>query len=47
VFGGADFSLHFSGFTGCGKSELAALAQQHFGPEMHAKRLQWLSDFQR
>jgi phage/plasmid primase-like uncharacterized protein len=39
VIGGADFSLHLSGFTGSGKSELAALAQQHFGLKMHAKRL--------
>lgn len=34
VFGEIAFSLHISGFTGSGKSELAALAQQHFGPEM-------------
>jgi hypothetical protein len=39
VFGGADFSLHLAGRTGSGKSELAALAQQHFGPEMTARRL--------
>ena len=39
ALGSADFSLHYSGFTGSGKSELAALAQQHFGPEMHAKQL--------
>jgi hypothetical protein len=39
VLGGADFSLHLSGFTGSGKSELAALAQQHFGAEMTARHL--------
>ena len=39
VLGGADFSLHLSGFTGSGKSELAALAQQHFGAEMTARNL--------
>ena len=39
LLGNIDFSLHLSGFTGTGKSELAALAQQHFGAEMHAKRL--------
>jgi hypothetical protein len=39
VLGGADFSLHLSGTTGAGKSELAALAQQHFGAGMVAKDL--------
>ncbi len=39
VLGSSDFSLHVSGFTGTGKSELAALVQQHFGAEMHAKNL--------
>jgi hypothetical protein len=39
VFGSADFSLHLAGRTGSGKSELAALAQQHFGPEMTARCL--------
>ena len=39
ALGNADFSPHLSGFTGTGKSEIAALMQQHFGPEMHAKRL--------
>ena len=34
-----DFSLHLSGQTGEGKSELAALAQQHFGGSMNARRL--------
>jgi hypothetical protein len=37
--GAADFSLHLSGGTGWGKSELAALAQQHFGAEMDARHL--------
>jgi hypothetical protein len=37
--GGADFSIHISGFTGTRKSELAALAQQHFGPDMDARAL--------
>jgi hypothetical protein len=32
--GRADTSLSLTGPTGQGKSELAALAQQHFGPEM-------------
>jgi len=34
VYGGCDFSLFLAGATGVGKSELAALAQQHFGAEM-------------
>lgn len=33
------FSIHLSGPTGTGKTELAALAQQHFGPEMDAEYL--------
>jgi hypothetical protein len=37
--GGSDFSLHLAGPTGVFKSELAALIQQHWGPEMHARRL--------
>lgn len=32
--GGCDFSVFVSGPTGAGKSELAALVQQHFGAEM-------------
>lgn len=32
--GACDFSVFLSGLTGAGKSELAALVQQHFGPEM-------------
>jgi Domain of unknown function (DUF927) len=39
VLGGADFSNHLSGPTGAKKSELAAIAQQHFGPEMDARAL--------
>ncbi|HZA22770.1 MAG TPA: DUF927 domain-containing protein, partial [Dehalococcoidia bacterium] len=39
VLGMADQSTHMSGFTGAGKSELAALAQQHFGPGMDARHL--------
>ncbi|HZA24274.1 MAG TPA: DUF927 domain-containing protein, partial [Dehalococcoidia bacterium] len=35
----ADHSAHLSGPTGSGKSELAALAQQHFGPGMDARHL--------
>ena len=38
-FGSVDFSLHLSGFTGTGKSEVAALLQQHFGCDMHSKNL--------
>jgi hypothetical protein len=39
VFGDSDFSVHLSGGSGAYKSELAALAQQHFGPEMTRKKL--------
>ncbi len=39
VLGGADHSQHISGETGAGKTELAALAQQHFGPLMDARHL--------
>jgi hypothetical protein len=35
----ADFSIHLAGGTGAGKTELAALAQQHFGATMNARRL--------
>jgi hypothetical protein len=34
-----DFSLFLAGQTGVGKSELAALAQQCFGPDMDARHL--------
>ncbi len=39
VLGNTDFSLHLAGRTGAGKSELAALAQQHFGKAMDARHL--------
>lgn len=39
VIGGADFSLFLVGSTGAFKSELAALMQQFFGPEMVATKL--------
>src|SRR5215207_5218976 len=39
ALGDSDFSLHLSGPTGEGKSELAALLQQHFGPELDARHL--------
>jgi hypothetical protein len=39
VFGAADFALHLVGETGAFKSELAALAQQFFGPEMNRLHL--------
>jgi hypothetical protein len=35
----ADFSLHLTGKTGIGKSELAALAQQHYGAGLDARHL--------
>lgn len=45
VLGGADFSLFLVGPTGAGKSELAALAQQHFGAGLDSRHLpgQWAS----
>src|SRR4029078_2675911 len=39
VLGGCDFSLHLAGRTGTGKSELAAVLQQHFGARMNARNL--------
>jgi hypothetical protein len=39
ALGDTDFSEHLSGPTGEGKSELAALCQQHYGPELDARRL--------
>ena len=39
VLGPADFSLHLAGRTGAGKTELAALAQQHFGSALGARHL--------
>lgn len=45
ALGGADFSLFLVGPTGTGKSELAALAQQHFGAGLDSRHLpgQWAS----
>src|SRR5262249_32749850 len=37
LLGDTDFGLHLCGPTGCYKSELAALAQQHFGADMDAR----------
>jgi len=37
--GQADFSLHLAGPTGAGKTEVAALAQQHSGPGLDARHL--------
>jgi hypothetical protein len=37
--GPADFTLWLTGPTGAGKTELAALVQQHFGAEMDARHL--------
>ncbi len=37
--GGADFGLFLEGRTGAGKSELAALVQQHHGPAMTSRAL--------
>jgi hypothetical protein len=39
VLGAADSSLHLSGPTGVFKTELAALAQQHFGATMNSRLL--------
>lgn len=39
VLGGVDFAVNLFGRTGVFKSELAALAQQHFGPDMDRTRL--------
>ncbi|MHB9090948.1 MAG: DUF927 domain-containing protein, partial [Chloroflexota bacterium] len=45
AMGQVDFSLHLAGQTGVGKSELAALAQQHYGAGLNARQLpaSWLS----
>ena len=45
VLGGRDNGLHLVGQTGAGKTELAALAQQHHGAEMGGRNLpgSWLS----
>ena len=37
--GPCDFTLHLSGQTGVGKTEVAALAQQHYGQGMDARNL--------
>ncbi|MCC7104771.1 MAG: DUF927 domain-containing protein, partial [Chloroflexi bacterium] len=39
VPGAADFSAHLAGPTGAGKSELAALVQQHWGAGLDARHL--------
>jgi hypothetical protein len=39
VLGPADYSIHLSGPTGAGKTELAALAQQHWGAGLDARHL--------
>lgn len=39
ILGICDVSIHLAGQTGSGKSQLAALAQQHFGAGMDAKHL--------
>jgi hypothetical protein len=39
VLGDTDFALHLAGPTGCFKSEMAALVQQHFGPGLDARHL--------
>lgn len=39
ALGNTDFALHMTGPTGAGKSELAALAQRHFGKDMDARHL--------
>ncbi|MGF1582780.1 MAG: DUF3854 domain-containing protein [Gemmataceae bacterium] len=39
VLGNVDFSIFLTGPSGTFKSELAALAQQHFGPAMNARNL--------
>lgn len=37
--GGVDFGGHLAGQTGAGKSELAAVMQQHYGPALDARNL--------
>jgi hypothetical protein len=39
VLGSVDFALHVAGPTGAGKSELASLAQRHFGAGLDARHL--------
>jgi 5S rRNA maturation endonuclease (ribonuclease M5) len=44
ILGAATFSVHIAGSSGAGKSQLAALAQQHFGAAMDGDNLpaSWL-----
>ncbi|MBI2894486.1 MAG: bifunctional DNA primase/polymerase [Deltaproteobacteria bacterium] len=39
VLGGSDFSVHLAGPTGVFKSEIASLAQQHYGSRMDSRNL--------
>ncbi len=39
VLGGVDFGGHLAGQTGAGKSEIAAVMQQHFGASLDARNL--------
>jgi len=39
VLGTGDFSVHLTGATGAGKSEIAALAAQHYGPGLDSRNL--------
>lgn len=39
ALGESDFSVHLSGASGEGKSELAALCQQHYGASLDSRRL--------
>jgi hypothetical protein len=39
VLGDSDFSAHLAGATGVGKTEVAALAQQHYGVGLDARHL--------
>lgn len=45
VLATADFSVHLAGPTGAGKTALAVLAQQHYGPALDAEHLpaSWFS----
>lgn len=39
VLGETDLAIHIAGQSGLAKTELAALAQQHYGPDLHARNL--------
>jgi hypothetical protein len=39
ILGPADYSVASSGTTGAGKSELSAIALQHYGPDMNSRKL--------